>query len=225
MNNTQLMRPKSATQIPEPPIARFLFADTRMAWLWLIVRLYVGYEWLTAGWEKLTGYSISIGSFGVASNGGPWVFSGHDGAAIKGFVAGAVAQSHGANPAVQSWYSAFLQTFVLPHAAVFAYLITFGEVLVGIALILGLLTGIASFFGIVMNLNYLLAGAVSTNPILGVLALFLILAWRVAGYYGLDHYVLPLLGTPWTGHLTGKQDKQRPESLPSTKPAVGATLS
>jgi hypothetical protein len=79
------------------------------------------------------------------------------------------------------------------------------EVLVGIALILGLLTGIAAFFGIVMNLNYLLAGAASTNPILGFLALFLILAWRVAGYYGLDRYVLPLLGTPWTGRLTGKQ--------------------
>jgi thiosulfate dehydrogenase (quinone) large subunit len=64
MNNTQAIRPKTATQIPEPPIARFLFADTRIAWLWLIVRVYVGYEWLTAGWEKLTGYSISIGSFG-----------------------------------------------------------------------------------------------------------------------------------------------------------------
>ena len=23
------------------------------------------------------------------------------------------------------------------------------------------------------------------------------LAWKVAGYYGLDRYVLPLLGTPW----------------------------
>ncbi|HLZ21355.1 MAG TPA: hypothetical protein VKQ30_04450, partial [Ktedonobacterales bacterium] len=59
----------------------------------------------------------------------------------------------------------------------------------------------AAFFGLAMNLNYLLAGTVSTNPILGVLALFLILAWRVAGYYGVDRYLLPLLGTPWTGSL------------------------
>ncbi len=205
MNTTKFLQPQVATQIPEPPIARFLFADTRMAWFWLIVRLYVGYEWLTAGWEKMTGYSISIGSFGEASKGGPWVFSSHDGAAIKGFTMGAVAQTKGANPAVQGWYAAFLQSVVLPHAAVFAYLVTFGEVLVGIALILGLLTGIAAFFGVFMNLNYILAGAVSTNPILGFLALFLILAWRIGGYYGLDRYVLPLLGTPWTGRLTGKR--------------------
>lgn len=192
--------PRSATQIEEPPIAKFLFADTRMAWLWLIVRLYVGYEWLTAGLEKMTGHSFAIGSFGQ-STGSAWVFSGHDGAAIKGFVSGALAQATGAHPAVQGWYAAFLQGFVLPNAALFAYLVTFGEVLVGIALILGLLTGIASFFGIFMNLNYLLAGTVSVNPILGVLALFLVLSWRVAGYYGVDRYLLPLLGTPWTGSL------------------------
>lgn len=212
MRNTIALHPKEATQIPEPPIARFLFADTRMAWLWLIIRLYVGYEWLTAGLEKLTGRDFTIGStFGkVVSR--PWVFGAHDGAAIKGFVAGALAQSSGAHPAVQSWYAAFLQHAVLPNAALFAYMVTFGEVLVGVALILGILTGIASFFGVFMNMNYLLAGTVSTNPILGFLALFLILAWCIAGYYGLDRYILPLLGTPWTGSLVHK-----------TTPAAAAT--
>ena len=53
-----------------------------------------------------------------------------------------------------------------------------------------------------MNLNFLLAGAVSINPIIGTLAMFLMLAWRIAGYYGVDRYLLPLLGTPWTGALT-----------------------
>jgi thiosulfate dehydrogenase (quinone) large subunit len=204
MKNTIAIRPREATQIPEPSIAKFLFADTRMAWLWLIVRLYVGYQWLVAGLDKLTGRDFTIGAtFGkVVSK--PWVFSGHDGAAIKGFVAGALAQSTGAHPAVQGWYAGFLQNFVLPNAGLFAYMVTFGEVLVGIALILGLLTGIAAFFGVFMNMNYLLAGTVSTNPILGFLALFLILAWRVAGYYGLDSYILPLLGTPWTGTLVHK---------------------
>jgi len=45
---------KPAVQIPEPKLSRIFFADTRMSWLWLALRLYVGYEWLTAGWEKLT---------------------------------------------------------------------------------------------------------------------------------------------------------------------------
>jgi thiosulfate dehydrogenase [quinone] large subunit len=200
----QALQPRTATQIPEPPIARFLFADTRMAWLWLIVRLYVGYEWLSAGWEKMTGYSL----FGEAQKGGAWVFSGHDGTAIQGFVAGALQKASGAHPAVQGWYAWFLQNLVLPNSTFFAYAITFGEVLVGLGLIVGCLTGIAAFFGLFMNLNFLLAGAISVNPILGTLAIFLILAWRIGGYYGVDRYLLPLLGTPWTGSLRGKQMAQ-----------------
>lgn len=209
------IKPKAATQIPEPPIARFLFADTRMAWLWLIVRLYVGYEWLTAGLDKLTGYSFSLDATFGTKTGNPWVFTGHDGGAILGFAKGALAQATGAHPAVQSWYAWFLQNVVIPNAGLFAYLITFGEVLVGVALILGLLTGIASFFGAFMNMNYLLAGTVSTNPILGFLALFLILAWRIAGYWGLDRYVLPLIGTPWTGSLARKEKSMPHKPTPA----------
>src|SRR5437868_13176996 len=201
MKITEVIRPKEVTQVPEPPIARFLFADTRMAWLWLIVRLYVGYEWITAGLGKLTGYSFTFdASFGQKVS-SPWVFGAHDGAAIKGFVAGALAQAGGPHPAVQGWYASFLQSVVLPNATVFAYLVTFGEVLIGLGLIFGVLTGIAAFFGVFMNLNFLLAGAVSVNPVIVVLALFLVLAWRIAGYYGIDRYLLPLLGTPWTGSL------------------------
>jgi thiosulfate dehydrogenase [quinone] large subunit len=29
------------------------------------------------------------------------------------------------------------------------------------------------------------------------LAIGLILGWKVAGYYGLDRYLLPMLGVPW----------------------------
>jgi thiosulfate dehydrogenase [quinone] large subunit len=60
----------------------------------------------------------------------------------------------------------------------------------------GIWTGIASFFGVFMNLNYILAGAMSANPKLGLMALFLVLTRHIGGYYGLDRYVLPLLGTP-----------------------------
>ena len=201
MSVFQALQPRTATQIPEPPIARFLFADTRMAWFWLIVRLYVGYEWLSAGWEKMTGYSL----FGEAQQGGAWIFSGHDGAAMQAFATGALAKASGAHPAVQGWYAWFLQNVVLPNSTVFAYLITFGEVLVGLGLIVGCLTGIAAFFGLFMNLNFLFAGTVSVNPILGTLAIFLVLAWRIGGYYGIDRYLLPLLGTPWTGSLTRKK--------------------
>lgn len=204
----------SVSQIPEPGIARVLFADVRMSWLWLLVRLYAGYEWLAAGWEKLTGRSIAYDSLGKPAQGGAWVFTNHDGAAIRGFVQAALAQAGGPHPSVQGWYATFLTNVVLPHARTFAYIITFGELLVGIALILGLLTGIAAFFGVFMNLNYLLAGTVSANPILGLLGILLVLAWRIAGFLGIDHWLLPTLGTPWTGSLRKRRAEEGEASLP-----------
>jgi len=215
MSIVKNVQPKSATQVPEPPLARFLFADTRIAWLWLIVRVYVGWQWLVAGFEKLTGYSIDVGTFGQHT-GNSWIVTSHPGAAISGFLNGALAQTSGAHPAVQGWYGWFIQYIALPMAPGLAYAVTFGEILVGLGLIFGILTGIAAFFGLFMNLSYLLAGTVSINPIIGALALFLILAWRVAGYYGGDRWVLPLLGTPWTGSLA----KQRPTPQSTASPRI-----
>ena len=68
--------------------------------------------------------------------------------------------------------------------------------------------GIAGFFGGFMNVNYLLAGTVSTNPPLFVFATWLVLAWKTAGWIGLDRWVLPALGTPWhRGPLTLKEEE------------------
>ena len=205
MSVLKSVQPKAVSQVPEPPIARFLFADPRMAWFWLIVRVYVAYEWFTAGWEKLTGTSINITTFGQKT-GSPWVFNNlpANKQVMYFFATSAAKQATGAHPAVQQWYANFLTSFVAPYPVFWSYVITFGELAVGLGLLVGCLTGIAAFFGLVMNFNYLLAGAVSTNPILGFLALMLILAWRIAGYYGVDRYLLPLLGTPWTGTLTKK---------------------
>ncbi len=211
--------------IPEPALARFLFGDTRFAWFWLIVRLYVGYQWLAAGWEKLFGVSINYDSFGQHVNGGAWVFNNHAGAAIQGFVMGALTKANGPLPNVSGWYASFLQHVVLPNPVTFAYIITFGELLVGLALILGFLTGIAAFFGVVMNVNYLLAGAISTNPILAILGSLIMLAWRIAGYWGLDHWLLPLLGTPWSEGQLRRRLRSRgvneasPEHLPPQQEA------
>jgi len=37
----------------------------------------------------------------------------------------------------------------------------------------------------------------SSRFLLSTIAILLILAWKVAGYYGVDRYMLPALGTPW----------------------------
>ena len=92
------------------------------------------------------------------------------------------------------------------HEQWFAWVIMFGEMAVGIGLIIGMLTGVAAFFGALMNISFLLAGTASTNPVMFTLAIGLILAWKVAGYYGVDRYLLPLLGTPWRpGSVVGRR--------------------
>jgi len=84
-----------------------------------------------------------------------------------------------------------------------------GEVAIGVALIAGVLTGVAAFFGALMNMSFLLAGSASTNPIMFTLAIGLILAWKVAGYHGVDRYLLPLLGTPWRAGTVAAREASR----------------
>ena len=170
-------------EFQNPPFARALFDSTRFAWLWLILRLYLGYSWITSGLGKLSNPA--------------WTQTGE---ALRGFWERAVLIPEApARPAIAfEWYRLFIQSLLEGgHYVWFAKLVIAGELLVGAALILGLFTGIAAFIGGFMNWNFMMAGTASTNPVLFFLAILLILAWKVAGWYGLDRWVLPLVGTPW----------------------------
>lgn len=188
--------------ITDPPFAETLFGDIRWSWVWLIIRLYVGYEWILAGWGKISNPA--------------WVGA-KAGTALTGFINNSLSQTAGAHPAVQAWYAAFLKAVILPATGFWTYVVSFGETLVGIGLILGVFTGIAALFGFFMNMNYLLAGSVSINPILLFLSIFIILAWKTAGWWGLDRWVLIDLGTPWSpgmafqGKANGKHKEPSPE--------------
>ena len=164
-----------------PNLARFLFADTRMAPFWFVVRVYLGYLWFMEGIGKVTE--------------GGWIGQGAGGA-VKGFAQGAMAQTTGEHPQVTQRYAWFLENVVIPNAALFSYLVTFGEILVGLALILGLFTGIAAFCGAFMNASFIFAGTAGANPLMFILAILVIFAWRVAGYWGLDRWALPAIGVP-----------------------------
>jgi thiosulfate dehydrogenase [quinone] large subunit len=156
-------------ELEEPRWARFLFASSTAAWLWLVVRLYMAYVFLPAGWEKITS--------------GKWLFG--DGSPIQGMVGGAVA-----SPDTPGWYVWFLQNIVQPNAGLFATLVALGEFAVGLGLLVGLLTGIAAFGAVFLNANFVLAGALGSNPALIVLGTLLALAWRNAGWIGLDRGLL-----------------------------------
>ncbi|MFA6502995.1 MAG: DoxX family membrane protein [Candidatus Paceibacterota bacterium] len=159
-------------------LTHYLTESKASAPLWLVVRLYLGYEWLIAGYEKLIN---------------PAWFGSDAGAALSGFVQGALGKTGGAHPDVQMWYASFLQNAVLPHVQAWSHAVTLGEMAIGLGLIVGLCTGVAAFFGFFMNLNFLLAGTVSVNPIMLVLALGIMRAHHVAGDWGLDRFAKPYL--------------------------------
>ena len=180
-------------EIEGPAFARYLFSNSRAGLFWLPIRIFLGFEWLVAGWHKLSGTG--------------WI---DGGASLLGYWQNAVKiPAQGSAPITFDWYRSFLQLLIDNHAqGAFGWLIALGELAVGIALLAGALVGIAAFFGVVMNMSYLLAGSTSVNPIMFAFAIGLILGWRVAGYYGLDRYLLPRLGVPWrapvrTGSVAG----------------------
>ena len=169
-------------EIEGPAFTRFLFNNSRAGLFWLPIRLFLGFAWLEAGLHKLTGDG--------------WI---DGGTTLRGFWEAAVAvPEKGRVPITYEWYRDFINTLLAGHHETwFAWVITLGEIAIGVGLILGVLTGIAAFFGAFMNMSFLLAGSASTNPIMFTLAVGLMLAWKVAGYYGVDRYLLPRLGTPW----------------------------
>ncbi|WP_047150511.1 DoxX family protein [Aneurinibacillus tyrosinisolvens] len=135
-----------------------------------VFRLWLGYTWVTSGWEKLTG-----------------------GFATMGFFKGALAKAAGDHPAVQGWWASFLEGVAMPNAKLFDFLIPWAEFLVGIALIAGLFTTFAALMGIMMNYAFLFSGTTSINPQLVLIATFILIAGRNAGYFGLDYYAMPLI--------------------------------
>lgn len=188
---------RNGSAITDPPVAKFIFSDTRLAVVWLVVRVYMAYTWITAGYEKAVG--------------GGWL---DGGSALKGFWTGALATTP--KPVITfDWYRSFIQFMVNSQSYVwFAQLVVIGEILIGIALLLGAFTGIAAFFGGFMNWNFMMAGSASVNPVFFTLSVVLILAWKTAGYWGLDRYLLPLLGTPWKPAFSlGKKSPEASTSM------------
>jgi thiosulfate dehydrogenase [quinone] large subunit len=233
--------------LPEPPAARWLFGSGKAAWIWLIARIWLGWEWLAAGWGKTFGgqitwrfwdwakpaYSLTgAGSIGWVRNGTIIGADGvaqarHIGDAVAGYAAGAIQAAQGPHPAVAySWYVEFLKWVQHTAAPVIGPMVAIGELVIGAALILGLFTGIVTILGALLNFTYVFAGSAGPNPAMILVSIGLILAWRNAGWLGMDRFLLPRFGVPW------HREALRPEaaepgatSRPLESPLTGATAS
>jgi thiosulfate dehydrogenase [quinone] large subunit len=175
--------------VQEPSIITALMNHPLAAWLWLPIRVWLGWQWLHAGYEKVINPA--------------WL---QTGVALKGFLTGATTvAANGKMPVNYAWYANFLKMLISSGSYVWmAKLVAVGEALVGIALILGMFTGFAAFFGGFMNFNYLMAGTVSVNPVFMILAVTLILAWKVSGRIGLDYFLVPRVGALWSDRIASK---------------------
>jgi thiosulfate dehydrogenase (quinone) large subunit len=165
-----------------PSIINVLFNDKRFSILWLAVRLWLGWQWIEAGWHKVTNPA--------------WMQTGD---ALKGFWTGAVQiPAEGRPPIAFAWYREFLQTLLDAQAYTwFAKVIAVSEVLIGVALVVGIFVGLTAFFGGFMNWNFIMAGSASVNGAFFALSVLLVLAWKIAGYIGADYFVLPRVADLW----------------------------
>src|SRR3954451_6829473 len=112
-------------------VVKWLRESTVAAGILTVIRLYIGYSWLTAGFKKLTGDFDASGF-------------------LQNAIANPVAGPDGTP--VYSWYVSFLEKFALPNIDLFNTIVPLGEFLVGLGLILGCLTTAAAFFALVNEL-------------------------------------------------------------------------
>lgn len=198
--NLKQSRPELETpgQVHDPRIWDLLLGNTYLALLWLPLRFFVGRQWFSSGWNK--------------SQNDAWMDTGF---ALRGYWERVVqVPEQGSAPIYYDWYRDFIQ-YMLDNEwyTWFAKVVVYGEILVGLGLIVGGLVGIAAFFGTLMNFSFMLAGTASSNPVLFGLGVLIVLGWKVAGYWGLDRYLLPLLGTPW-GRLEDRSTPSTPPEQP-----------
>ena len=162
-------------------VANWLFRTKAASLIWLVARLWLGYEWLNAGYQKIWGSERAA-------------FWNGSGAAVKGFATSGIAGSAaGKGGASYGWWAGFLHNFVVPNSSWIAKLVALSELAIGALLILGLFTGVAALAGLVLNMIYMFSGTAGVNPAYAFVAVLLIMAWRNAGYFGLDRFALPMV--------------------------------
>ncbi|TVX87285.1 DoxX family membrane protein [Paenibacillus agilis] len=142
----------------------FLRTNPFVKWALLLIRVYLGWKWLSAGIKK-----YQSGSFDSS-----------------GLLKGAIANANSERPTIPDWWGGFLESFALPNVDLFNFIVPLGEVLVGLGLIVGLFTRTAIFFGLFMNFAFVLSGAVSANPVMIILSLFVLVSLHESGKVGVD---------------------------------------
>lgn len=141
----------------------------KIAIVWNVLRILIGWQWLVSGYHKIGGFDAT------------------------GFIKDSINLVSAPNAAVLDWYAAFLEYFVLEYISIFNFLVSWGEFLIGLGLILGLFTKAALLAAAFMNLNFMLAGATYINPLLYTIEIILLMMGPATYRYGIDYFMKPKL--------------------------------
>jgi thiosulfate dehydrogenase (quinone) large subunit len=169
--------------------------------VWLAARLWVGWKFLEAGWDKVTGEG--------------WLGSTES---IHGFLgaAGSAEATSGEHASVSTWYAWLVNHVFLHLQGPLSYLVPIGEMAIGIGLILGIFTLGAAFFGATLNLLFMLSGSLSAgvNPIMFGIEMLIMFAGAAAYVYGVDRVLMPRMKQWWASRSLPSPGTPGPTPLP-----------
>src|SRR5580704_11779384 len=132
---------------------------------WLAVRVWIGIMWFQAGWSKVFG----------AENPS---FLHHNGSGVAGFAGG--------TGAAYSWWASIMHSFVVPNASWIAVLVAFGELAIGLGLIVGFLTRTAAVASLLLLFTYVMSGTAGVTGFYALCAIIVLATWRTSTWIGLD---------------------------------------
>jgi thiosulfate dehydrogenase [quinone] large subunit len=168
-----------------PGFVAWLRESKYAAVAWLAVRVWVGIMWMQAGWSKVFGAENAA-------------FLHNNGAGVAGFA------GHG-TPAY-SWWGSIMHSFVVPNASWIAVIVAFGELAIGIGLVVGFLTRTAAIASLLLLFTYIMSGTASVCAFYAMCAIIVLATWRTSTWIGVDgvisgfkqrrHHTVPVEVTP-----------------------------
>jgi uncharacterized membrane protein YphA (DoxX/SURF4 family) len=181
--------------------------QTSLGWL-AFVRIGLGLALVSQALSKL---GVNVGG----QPGPNWLVNS---APLKGILEGAVK-----GPTIDPLYRSFLEGVVLPNVGTFSVLVTLGELLAGLALVVGLGTRLAAWVAFFLSLNFQLmkgipAGGSYTDKLFMLLEL--VVAFTAAGYVlGLDGILRASLPA-WLHPLLSKTPAEEEVGVPARRRSV-----
>ena len=151
---------------------------------WLFpLRLFIGYHWLVEGWQKIQDGWIEPGNIFIVQTAAD---SGASQAAENAYASAPILE---APPAFYQW---ILDNLVSPVAFPLQVMVVFVEIGIGLALLAGLFTFLASLGSVFLTFNFILS-AMAGPDILWYTFGSIALLGGAGRVLGLDYYVMPWL--------------------------------